>query len=211
MKLTKLLYNIVKNVVLYDDTSFTYTNFINGQFHNSSDYGTFINNMYAPLNEAISRLSDLGKLNNIVVDVQVGSDGIVLLSDELKESLKEVVNVVEISNGSYKILPYSMFDSTTIFLNEYSNNKTHKLEYKQDIPYFNSDYFTTTDEVDLKTYGITDSMCNYIIEYAQAKLLEQIEPNLANNHRIIAESYFNNINDKKNAFSQRVISHKYSI
>ena len=63
----------------------------------------------------------------------------------------------------------------------------------------------------LKEYGITDSMCNYIIEYVKGKLFEQENPDVANMHITRAEQYFNNIKPSTSAFSQQVVRTVYGV
>ena len=112
----------------------------------------------------------------------------------------------------------------------YSNNGDKvRLEYKQDIKHFdNNDWYYFNDylledseieetdydddkDVELKDYGINDSICNYIIEYASAKLSEDINASVSNLHINRAEAYFSNIEPCKSAFRQNVITPKYKI
>jgi hypothetical protein len=74
------------------------------------------------------------------------------------------------------------------------------IEYKEDIK-----SFSELDDEDLKEYGITDSMCNYIIEYVSGRLLEPISAELSNMHISRAESYFANIKPVEQAFPQKTV------
>lgn len=103
------------------------------------------------------------------------------------------------------------------------------LEYKEEIPTFDKtfiDYvdadedneFDSEDELelnpkdkDMSEYGINGTMCQYIIEYCQGKLEEQIAPDLALMHLTRAEQYFNNLSTVKSAFVQQVVHKKYTI
>lgn len=69
MLLSKLVYLCIKNVVYLNDASFNYKDFVNGEFDNDIDYSMSINNVFSPLNEAISRLSDLNRIPFIIEKV----------------------------------------------------------------------------------------------------------------------------------------------
>ena len=58
MKLSKLVYEVVKSVSFNDDTNFTYDGFIRGQYDNDFQYAVAINNAFTPISTAIHRLSD---------------------------------------------------------------------------------------------------------------------------------------------------------
>ncbi len=252
MKLTKLAYNCVKNVSLFDDDGFTYEKFLEINTETSQedyfDYSVAIKNVFAPINEAISRLSDLEKIPYRVEEV-AEDNGIIDLTTLLCPC-KEVMNV---ANGNYQRLPFAPYGINKIRITRPSKlNKTYTdyvyspqddefvktvftsslgtlyIEYKEDIPYFTredietkvsfdeddeTDIITWNDDnvTDLREYGITDSMCNYIIEYAKGVLLEQIDANLANMHITRAEQYFNNIRTVSSAFNQEVVTKKYNI
>lgn len=239
MKLTKLAYNCVKNVSLFDDDGFTYEKFLEINTETSQedyfDYSVAINNVFAPINEAISRLSDLEKIPYRVEEV-AENDGIIDLTTLLC-ACKEVMNV---ANKDYQRLPFAPYGVNKIRITrpntikaksvfgDNENSKILYVEYKEDIPYFTREDIEATvsfdedDETeiitwnddnvnDLREYGITDSMCNYIIEYAKGVLLEQIDANLANMHITRAEQYFNNIRTVSSAFNQEVVTKKYNI
>jgi len=63
MNLSNLVFNAVKNVKYLEDSNFSYDGFIRGEFDNDMDYANSINNVFAPLNEAIHRLSDMNKIS----------------------------------------------------------------------------------------------------------------------------------------------------
>ena len=77
MKLSKLVYLSIKNAIYYDDASFSFDNFKKDLFNGSPDYAMNINNVYLPLNEAISRLSDLERIPYKVIKVNQITDGVV--------------------------------------------------------------------------------------------------------------------------------------
>lgn len=226
MKLSELVYRCVKNTVHYDDRGFTYTNFIKGLYNDSPDYATNINNVYFPLNEAIARLSDTEKIPYRVEEVSVDDEGIVLLSN-LSKQCKEVIDV---AYGNKKIAS-SRYGINAIIINEklptsllFNTNRKVQVEYKEDIPYFDeSSYNYEIDEdtdlideensfdVDLQEHGITNGMCNYIIEYTSGRLMENYDPQLSNMHITRAEQYFANLRTASQAFQQKVVHKEVSI
>ena len=112
MKLTELAYNCVKNVSLFDDNGFTLEKFIEINTESSQedyfDYDLSINNVFAPINEAISRLSDLEKIPYRVEEV-TESDGIIDLTTLLC-ACKEVMNV---AGNNYERLPYPEYKKSS--------------------------------------------------------------------------------------------------
>lgn len=222
MKLSKLVYLCIKNVIYFDDTSFSYDEFVKGSFNSHPDYATNINNVFSPLNEAVARLSDLERIPYLVEECSIDGSGIITLSS-LSKPVKDVINIAEVyKNGSYKKLAHRRFGIGKINVIEYHNmyNKTF-IEYKEDIPTFDETYMPIKNynneiednplDVDMREYGITDSMCNYIIEYVKGKLFEQENPDISNMHITRAEQYFNNIKPTTAAFPQQTIRKMYRI
>ena len=213
MKLSKLAYLCVKNSNYSDDASFTYDAFIKGLFNNSPDHSLEINNMFQGINEAISRLSDLERIPYEVEPV-THNDNIISLNFE--KPVKEVISVAQLYKGSYRRCQFRNFGIDKIFVNSFIyDGFPLYVEFKVDIPFFDDeDIAYTFDEsgnlisavdVDLKDYGITDSMCNYIIEYVSSKLSEPVAAELANMHFTRAEQYFSGISPVRSAFSQQSI------
>ena len=211
MVLRQLVYFTVKNVVFNDDTQFTYEAFGSGSYDNAPEYSTEINNVFLPINEAISRLSDLEKIPYKVVEVNkasIDSNNVLSLSNT---GVKEVISLAQVYAGGYKALKFKPLSYVGIqkilILDDVDQSMPLYLEYKEDIPFFTSAHMS----VELAGFGITSSMCNYIIEYASAKLSEDRSADLSNMHVTRAEQYFANINQVKSAFPQKQIEVKYGI
>lgn len=104
------------------------------------------------------------------------------------------------------------------------------IEYKEEIPTFdeqetfptlnsetdNGDFVfdnneEIVEEIELSSYGINNAMCQYIIEYVQGKLEEQIDPILAGMHLTRAEQYFSDLKPVSSAFKQEKVYRKYTI
>lgn len=213
MKLSELVYLCIKNAIYYDDFSFTREEFLNGSFANSPDYATNINNVFTPLNEAIARLSDLERIPYHVGECKV-ENGMVNLNT-LNKNVKEVINVaVSNGNGSYQKIAHRPFGLGKIFVTDYFNslNKVY-VEYKEDIPVFSfgNNFSPILEDYELKEFGITDSMCNYIIEYVVGRLTEPISAELSNMHISRAESYFANIRPVTQAFAQQNVVNNFRV
>ena len=224
MELSKLVFLSVKNVIYLNDPAFNYVDFIKGDFNNNLDYATNINNVFSPLNEAISRLSDLERIPYIVEEVEVSNDCTVDLR-QCEKKIRQVVGLAQVGDdGSYRKLAFRQFGKDKIRI--VSNFSTFKnrfyIEYKENIPTFSNlnlmevTYDENSDLVDnnidlFEEYGIDEAMSNYIIEYVQGRLLEPLAPELANMHITRAEAYFNNLDIAKKSFPQQSVEKKYRV
>lgn len=217
MLLSKLIYLTIKNVIYFDDVSFTYDNFIKGLFDSDQNYANNINNVFTPVNEAIARLSDLDRIPFRIEEVN-HTENVISLSSCSKQ-VKQVMNVALKSDNSFRKVQHRQFGFMKILIAGYvRDNEKVFIEYKEDIPQFDKSSFSYTftenngvytlvnsTDIELREMGITDSMCNYIMEYAMGKLSEPIAAELANLHITRAEQYFMNISSNTSAFNQDVV------
>lgn len=220
MKLSHLVFDTVKNVKYLEDTNFSYDSFLRGEFDNDMDYANSINNVFSPLNEAIHRLSDMNKLSFCIEQLpSPGPNGIITI-EAMEYDIKTIVSIFTLDNGDYKKLNYREFGRDKILLLNSPTNNPIFIEYIQDIPNFSkSDIFYFEEngvvidqrDIELKEYGISDTMCSYIIEYCQGKLLEPIAPELANLHLTRAEQYFSGLDQRQTSYHQTRIGKKYRI
>lgn len=220
MQLSKLVYEVVKNVKYLEDTGFTYEAFVRGEYDNDLDYKNSINNAFSPINEAIHRLSDRNKIKHKIELIgKANNNGIIDLGT-LAYGINKIINVFSLLNGDYVHVEFREFGKDKLLVTSNSDNELY-LEYIQDICHFSKDdiYFFTDNnniiekkDVDLKKdYGITETMCSYIIEYAAGRLLEPIAPELANMHITRSEQYFDDLEEQQTPFSQNKITTKYRI
>lgn len=220
MQLSKLVYEVVKNVKYLEDTGFTYEAFVRGEYDNDLDYKNSINNAFSPINEAIHRLSDRNKIKHKIELIgKANNNGIIDLGT-LAYDINKIINVFSLLNGDYVHVEFREFGKDKLLVTSNSDNELY-LEYIQDICHFSKDdiYFFTDNnniiekkDVDLKKdYGITETMCSYIIEYAVGRLLEPIAPELANMHITRSEQYFDDLEEQQTPFSQSKITTKYRI
>ena len=221
MNLSNLVFNAVKNVKYLEDSNFSYDGFIRGEFDNDMDYANSINNVFAPLNEAIHRLSDMNKISFKVERLPSPSSNGLVDIRSITYDIKTIVNIFVLSNGDYKKINHREFGRDKILLvDSFCVSGEYYIEYIQDIPNFSKDdiyYFEGTDsvidqrDINLTDYGISDTMCSYIIEYCQGKLMEPIAPELANLHLTRAEQYFNDLDTRQTSFHQKQVTRKYRI
>lgn len=227
MKLSKLIYLAVKNVIYFDDMSFTYEAFLQGSFDEDPDYSINIQNAFSPLNEALSRLSDLERIPYRVETLENIVNGIADLSN-LSHKVKEVISVAQTSgNRTLKIVNRPFGVDKVMLASPYNRRFPVYIEYKEDLPVFSRDdfeYYTLNDEglpellpadqirdIELNDYGISNSMCNYLMEYMAGRLNEPTAAELANMHITRAEQYFNNIAPVHSAFAQEAVQSCYKI
>lgn len=223
MLLSKLVYLAIKNITYFDDMAFTYEAFLQGKYNHDSDYATNINNIFTPINEAISRLSDLERIPYRVESVNVSLiENNILLFNKLNHNVKQVISIAQVYGSNYRPLEWRVFGADAVKIDDYiDKDKPVYIEYKEDIEQFDIDSFyyhyvenenevlvldqDTVRDIELRELGITDSVANYIMEYAMGKLAEQIAPELANMHITRSEQYFNNVHVNKSAFPQKEV------
>lgn len=210
MLLSKLVYLCVKNAIYYDDASFTYEQFLQGRYDGDPDYATNINNAFGPINEAIMRLGDLERIPHRLAQVQL-TNGTFSKSSMKIRSIVAVATMVE-----GKPYPLNFYDLGNLVSVPEAGNGYVLCEYKEDIPNFDSSSYeyeyvpnsaggyslSTSRDVDLSAYGITEAMCSAIVEYAKGNLNEQVAAELANMHLTRAEQYFANIEPAKSVLKQ---------
>ena len=219
IKLSELVYEIVKNVKYLDDPGFTYESFIAGEYDNDIDYSNSINNVFTPLNTAIHRLSDRNKLKNKVVILSPVEKGFIDIS-AISSDIKTIKNIFYFTNkGEYTKVSHREFGRDKLLINNGNPLTVYYMEYIQDIPRFKrKDFYYRkiegTEEVesmdiDLKYYGINNTMVDYIVEYCKGMLFENIAPEIANLHLTRAEQYFDDLDNQQTLFSQKAVQSKY--
>lgn len=215
MKLSELVYECVKNVKYLDDPNFTYESFMLGDYDNDMDYSNSINNVFTPLNTAIHRLSDRRKIKNEIVLLGALPINRIFDISDFKLNIKKVLNIFCIDNNNYRKIEHRELGKDKIFLPNASMFNVYYMEYVQDIKRFNkSDFYKRIDDegneevkdIELKDYGITDTMTSYIIEFVKGLLLETIAPEMANMHRVYAEQYFDDLEEQQTLFNQNKIN-----
>lgn len=239
MKLSELAYNCVKNVYYTSNTSFSYDLFKFGGYDSDSEFDLEISNVFAPINEAISRLNILRKIPRIIVKVRLDKnycadvperisivEGVGYFNKNKLSKYKSYAfsvddEIEELGNGEFRTLPKIHVDAT---------EKEVYVEGMRKIPFFkHGDYYYQDDDLtdslvegneehsndrdpDLFVeYGISDDMCSYIIEYVAGRLWEVTDIKVANMHRTIAEHYFADMPEKEALFKQKAVEQTFKI
>ena len=221
MKLSKLTYLAVKNVVYLDDEGFTYEAFITGEYDNNLDYATNINNVFAPINKAIHRLSDRDKLPTKIYYLPQQNSLEYSLAD-IKQDLNNIKNVFYFQDGDYCSVDFRTFGLDKLILINAPINRQYIVEYVPDLPHFDREmyrYYYDEElekvvevlDIDLKDYGITDIMVSYIMDYVKGALLEVVDPNLAMVYLNRAEEYMEDLKDYSTHFNQKKVKKVYRI
>ena len=210
MTLSELTYAVVKNVKYLEDAGFTYDAFLQGDYDADQDYSNSINNAIAPINEAIHRLSDRNKILYKIATLGVPNSALIDIS-QFARHIKKIKNVFYMNGSYYKKVGHREYGKEFIYVEVVMNYPLY-VEYIEDIKSFKKeDIYNEEKDIDLYTLGITETMCSYIIEYAQGKLQEPIAPELANMHITRAEQYFEDLEEQQTSFNQEVVSRKYGI
>ena len=204
MKLSELVYLVVKNVKYLEDAGFTYQAFVSGEYDSDQDYANTINNAYTPINEAIHRLSDRNKIAFRTQKLNTKEGG--LVDYFTAYDVKKVKAVFCVSDGDYYSMPFREMGKGKILIMGVPYGDLY-IQYAEDIKNFSS----SSEDEDLVHRGINETMCSYIIEYAQGKLQEPIAPELANMHRTIAEQYFDDLDEQQTPFCQKKLNKVFRI
>lgn len=220
MKLSELVFQVVKNVKYLEDPNFDYKAFLLDleTYQNDQDYANSINNAYTPINEAIHRLSDRNKIAFVCQPLGKQKGGVVryLIEDH---PVKKIKAVFYMRGNDFVNVPYREMGKGQIFI-MCDEEHEYYLQYIEDIKNFTAnDYRYEQDEFtpveifdkDLSDYGINEDMCSYIIEYASAKLKMTIAPEIANVELNRAEQHFEDLEEHQTMFAQQRVSKKFSI
>ena len=210
MLLSEMAFEIVKSVSFSDDLGFNIDSFRSGEYLTDPEYINAINNVFTPLNMAIHRLSDRRKLQTKIEPLIL--EGNIANFEGLK--VKSIVSIFYLKNNDYEKVEYRNFGKNKVLITRVQNYPIY-IEYYEDIKNFNSndiryDEFEVKD-IDLNDYGINETMSSYIIEYAKGKLLEIIDPGLANWHLADAEQYMQDLEDQKSIFSQKKVVNTFKV
>lgn len=217
MLLSRLAYEVVKSALKLGNKEFIYSAFRQKDFDSDIDYSNDIDNCFVEINQAIHRLSDLRKIPYKVESfvVKSGSSIFDFATTDLK--IKEIKNIVKLNEktGEYTNIPFRTMSATKVnLLGLGENMQKLYVEYVEDIPNFSSedfDYSSYTDygeyeDIDLKQYGINETMCSKIILYSAGRLFARIDPQIAAKEEALGEQYFDALPTHGVSFETRRVS-----
>lgn len=215
MKLSELVYEIVRDSISLPNNNFGYASFVNGDYSDKKDYRLQIAQVFNALNLGLSRLYSYDKIPYFIEETQYNNEPIIF-----EKNKGEIKNVVRLSSNKFEKIRFKILNvanSQKIILLGCNNSKIY-IEYKKLIPQFNTNdlrkieldkdnlLIVSDTNIDLlEEYNITNEMCNYLKEFAKSIILENIAPELANNHNIRAEQYLNGIENVYSEFAQTEI------
>lgn len=214
MRLSKLAFECVKNTInLPTNKNLNYISFIRGEYDNIRDYTLQIGGVFTALNLAIARLVTNNKIAFL-------TDKIIIEPRRLYQIIKfekgQILNVVFLKNDGYDRIEFRNINATEYMVSAAINKETEAIvEYRPNLPFFTlEDIQTTSDtelnenDVELIDFGVTDLMCNYLIEFVKGQLLETMDANLASLHISRAEQYFAQMPTYSTSFYQQKIRNK---
>lgn len=202
MLLDKLAYLAIKGVLKLDDDSFTLKSLLDKDATGNSDYSVQVNNVFSPLNEAIQRLSNLDKIPWKVDNVgSISLDVASIKLSALSNKTDRIVSVYQLVNKRYiSTIEWRVIGDSILLFGDWDASLDVYVQYRLQVPYFSDVDLVALGEdgtdgnIDLySTYGISETMCAYIIEYVVGNLLEQDSPSMANLHLSRAEQYFSGL------------------
>ena len=152
-------------------------------------------------NKIAFKIARIGVPINNFVDISV-----------IVNNVKKIKSVFYIGNyGDFIYTGWREWGGDSILYVEKLLNAPLCVQYIQDIPAFKMEDIYGDEDPDLKLWGISETMCDYIVEYVQGKLQETIAPELSNMHITRAEQYFDDLEEQQVVFNQTVVANKFRI
>lgn len=199
MLFSRLVYECVKDSINSPEHSLSYTDFIK-----SVAKGDYIGKQWAMQSTGVFRAINLAMARLMTYEkIPFSTDEVTFVDGECDFNEGKVVNVfVETDKGYIPLRFTNKNRNSKIKVFGYSGEAY--IEYRKDIPHFTTEIFqdvreedvgiTLNKDIDLKSeYGVTDQMCEFIMEFVKAQLLETFAPELGNNHATKAEQYFDSL------------------
>lgn len=209
MKLSRLVFECVKDSINIPNRDFNEYSFLNGDFNSDKDYVNQISGVFDALNLALSRLYNSNKIPLFTKIIKVESN-------PLEFSDGEVINIAYLSGRSFQRIEFRTLNNMIQILDNYFPSKII-IEYKKKIPHFTesdiksvklndeNNLIIEDDNIELEDFGITNVMCSYIKSFVKGQLLEYIAPDLANLHNNRAEQYFQDLKQIGTNFYQNKV------
>lgn len=143
MKLTKLLYQVVKTATDLGDDSFTYLSLITGEAMKNPDYSSSIDKALLNINAFIQRLVALDKLPCQIKDLDVSENNVYDLS-KTDPKPRKIVNVFQFTDIEES--EWCNFEFRNLGGNKYkvigypNNSKKINFQYRVVVPNFDETY-----------------------------------------------------------------------
>ncbi len=199
MLLSELIYQVIKSCV-WLDYEISKENIINNTYKGDADIGTFVNNVYVALNNSFNFALSLNKIAPVY------------------KQLKEVENIYEVLavnyhyGNDYKSLNFTLENSDIKLLNFQGDLDKVFVEYIVEPPILSNSTLSLND-LELKTYGVSQAVANACGNIASAELTRDIDPNLSYLNKKSAIDLLNILPNFGNAtlHNQRYIEGNYKL
>lgn len=218
MNLSELIYQVVRNTILYENNSsisvglvrkYAYDLTTNQESDDGvtidSDYKKTVDNVFIAVNQAIQRLSSLEKIAPKIVEADVNEDNLIDLSSY---DVNRVLNIyfdhyrigrvnLEFDKRGKKVvhlrkkLPLSVSVVQVEYYPEIKKFDYADIQYHSDT----SDEIITDEDVDLSEVGISNPACSAIILYCKGILGRDVYGSEADIRLNQAEQYFLDLPD----------------
>lgn len=187
MLLTRLVFECVKDSINSPEHSLSYTDFMK-----SMTQGDYIGKQWSMQATGVMRAINLAMARLMTYEkIPFSTEEVEFQGGECAFSKGKVVNVFVDGVSNYVPLRFTNRDRNTK-IKVFGFEGKAVVEYRKDIPHLTTE--SLAEDFDLKEeYGITDQMCEFIMEFVKAQLVENFSPELANNHATKAEQYFDSL------------------
>lgn len=212
MRLSKLAFECVKNTInLPTNKNLNYISFLRGEYDSIRDYTLQIGGVFTALNLAIARLVTYNKIAFLTETITIEPRRLYQI---VKFEKGQVVNIVVITSDGYRRVEFRNLNAKEYMVSLATNKETEALvEYRPHLPFFTLEDIRISDiateviynenDIELTDLGITDLMCNYLIEFVKGQLLEPMDANLASLHTSRAEQYLAQMPTYSTSFYQK--------
>ncbi len=215
MKLSELVYQVVKQAVYFEENneitlqkireyafSLTTTSINQDGISISSDYRRNLDNAMFVINNAIQRVQNLGKTSLKILEIPNFNGSTIDLNSLNFEnfdpsSVYRIITIYTQGDNGYKVIPYNTVGRLKVVLKK-KINKTLYIEYEpsikfydfEDIQYHEDGDVVIDHDVDLIDLGINNMTCSFIILWCKGTLGRDIYGNEADRWVNQAEAYF---------------------
>lgn len=212
-----------------------YMAFLNRQeyFATNTDFSMQYRKSFDAVNKALARLQQYDKLPYFYAKAKVYKEDGEYVADISEIPYREIVNVFrKTGNGGWENYDFTI-QGKKLFINErypLTERETEgeeeraygriEIEYKKRIPIFQEDDIAlasvdssgvsySDDSPNLADYGLSPIDVTYVIYYAQADILSEIDPVTAGNQLSMAENYFGDLTEFTPTYNPRRIKRRF--
>lgn len=175
MLLSDLIYQTIKGCI-WVNREISKEKIIDGSYLDDVDLGTFVNNVYVALNDAISLAYTLDKVEPVIFDFeQTESDEY----DITNLDIEKILNIYTVRDNKHKNYSFHYIEKNLVYV-VFPIDRTGTIYFEviRRIPLLDPTVLTIS-EIDLMNYGITNNLANICSLIARAKLYSDIDYNVS--------------------------------